>query len=177
MDAGLHSELEHLILSMAADNIKSGYAMRLQMSRMDGLRWSADSGSVYRVLRRLGKAGFLKELGKVGVPNRERIEYAITPTGRDELTKWAQSELTEQELTSLVDPVRLKARSFGHLSPSCRRATVALWIKQNAAYIRSLKRRFASAATEAQLADSSLLMLAKARQAWLKSLAKSLADG
>ena len=51
--AGPYSELEYLILAMVGEGVNSGYAMRKEMNRMRGGRWSAESGSVYRVRRRL----------------------------------------------------------------------------------------------------------------------------
>ena len=177
MDESLHSELEYLILAMAAEGIRSGYSMRVQMNRMDGLRWSAESGSVYRVLRRLKEAGHLHEIGKVGVPNRERTEYEVTPSGRKALTKWLTSELTGDELRTLVDPIRIRARYFGEVSMEAQRAAIEQWIKQNARFVRQLAKRVGKPQTIQERADASVLALAKARQAWLKSMLTSLADG
>ena len=55
--SGPYSELEYLILAMVGEGVNSGYAMRKRMNRMRGGRWSAESGSVYRVLRRLERDG------------------------------------------------------------------------------------------------------------------------
>lgn len=176
MVEALHSELEYLILAMAAEGIKSGYSMRVQMNAMDGLRWSAESGSVYRVLRRLKAAGHLKELGKVGVPNRERTEYEVTPSGRTALAQWLKSDLTLDELRMLVDPLRIRARYFSEIPLEDQRAALQRWIKQNARYVRQLAKRFGKPQSPHERAEAGLLALAKARQAWLKSLAASLAD-
>jgi DNA-binding PadR family transcriptional regulator len=69
--SGPYSELEYLILAMVGEGVCSGYAMRKEMNRMRGGRWSAESGSVYRVLRRLERDALLRELRKAGAPNRE----------------------------------------------------------------------------------------------------------
>jgi DNA-binding PadR family transcriptional regulator len=53
----LYSELEYLVLGMVGMGINSGYAIRKQMVEFRGGRWSAESGSVYRVLRRLLQDG------------------------------------------------------------------------------------------------------------------------
>lgn len=173
MDASHRSELEYLILAFISEGVASGYAMRLQMNQMDGLRWSAESGSVYRVLRRLVRLGLVIEAGKAGSPNRERTEHALTPGGRAALDAWARSPMSSQELTALIDPLRLKIRCFERLNASERKAAVATWIDQNRGVIRLMRRRCRNA-RETALAESNLLMLAKARHAWLKSIEKSL---
>lgn len=177
MNEALHSELEYLILAMAAEGIKSGYSMRVQMNRMDGLRWSAESGSVYRVLKRLTAAGHLAELGKAGVPNRERTEYEVTPSGLQVLRSWVTSDLTGDELRMLVDPVRIRARYFGEVPLEAQRSAIERWLKQNAKYMRQLTKRLGKPVTAQGRAEANVLALAKARQAWLKSMLTSLADG
>ncbi len=176
MEASHRSELEYLIMSFISEGVGSGYAMRLQMNHMDGLRWSAESGSVYRVLRRLVSQGLIVEAGKAGSPNRERTEHALTPAGRSALDAWARSPMATHELTALIDPLRLKIRCFGRLDASERRAAVTTWIDQNRGVIRLLRRRCRTSSSP-MLAESNLLMLAKARHAWLKSIQKSLANG
>lgn len=173
----LHSELEYLILSMVADGHRSGYAIRLQMNRMEGLRWSSESGSVYRVLRRLTSDGLIVETGKAGVPNRERTEYAITPNGRNALVDWAKADLTLEELALLIDPVRIKARILEMVPVEARRTAISRWMRQNAAYIRQLRKRYRAASSQREMADANTLALAKARQTWLKTMADLLANG
>ena len=85
---GPYSELEYLILAMVGAGVNSGYAMRKELNRMKGGRWSAESGSVYRVIRRLEAHGMLREERRVGVPNRERTEYSITDQGKSLLNSW-----------------------------------------------------------------------------------------
>src|SRR6266567_2472263 len=104
-NAGPYSELEYLILAMVGENINSGYAMRKEMNRMRGGRWSAESGSVYRVLRRLEVDNLVREARKVGVPNRERTEYELTPSGEITLNSWLTFAPDRSELAFMVDPI------------------------------------------------------------------------
>src|SRR6476646_3232412 len=104
--AGPYSELEYLILAMVGEGVNSGYAMRKEMNRMRGGRWSAESGSVYRVLRRLQADGLLSEARRVGVPNRERTEYELTKAGEALLNSWLTFPLDRSELVFLLDPIR-----------------------------------------------------------------------
>src|SRR5262249_51179080 len=107
--SGPYSELEYLILAMVGDGVNSGYAMRKRMNHMRGGRWSAESGSVYRVLRRLEGDGLVTEARKVGVPNRERTEYELTPHGDSTLTSWLTFPPDRSELGFLVDPLRTRS--------------------------------------------------------------------
>ena len=50
--SGPYSELEYLILAMVGEAVNSGYAMRKEMNRMRGGRWSAESGSAPRAVTR-----------------------------------------------------------------------------------------------------------------------------
>ncbi|HWD37374.1 MAG TPA: PadR family transcriptional regulator, partial [Fimbriimonas sp.] len=77
-----YNELEYLILALMGEGVSSGYAIRKTMNRMRGGRWSTESGSVYRVIRRLEKDDLIHEVRKAGVPNRERTEYELTGQGR-----------------------------------------------------------------------------------------------
>src|ERR1051325_1186132 len=115
---GPYSELEYLILAMVGENVNSGYAMRKEMNRMRGGRWSAESGSVYRVLRRLEKDELVREARRVGVPNRERTEYELTEAGQSTLQSWLAFPPDRQEFGYLVDPIRTRAYYLPRLKPA-----------------------------------------------------------
>lgn len=174
----LSSELEYLILAMVGEGINSGYAMRLEMQKMRGGRWSAESGSVYRVLRRLLSAGYLSETGRVGVPNRERTEYALTPSGQAAIRQWLSSPLGPEELELLVDPLRTRTFFLHRLMPAERSRAVKSWTLQNRRLIAELERSVEDpAAPSKSMAISNLLCLAKARQDWLKKLQSQTKQG
>src|SRR5579875_2806828 len=109
MTGGPYSELEFLILAMVGNGTNSGYAMRKQMNSWRGGRWSSESGSVYRVLRRLEKDGLVREARRVGVPNRERTEYELTDNGGTVLQSWLTFTPDRAEFSYLVDPIRTRA--------------------------------------------------------------------
>lgn len=88
--------------------MNSGYAIRKAMTKMKGSRWSSESGSVYRVLRRLESEGYVEITGKVGVPNRERTEYKITATGVKAMQEWVRLPPEPAEWGYLVDPIRTR---------------------------------------------------------------------
>lgn len=173
--SGPYSELEYLILAMVGDGISSGYAMRKEMNRMRGGRWSAESGSVYRVLRRLEKDNLLLEARKVGVPNRERTEYELTPQGEALLHSWLTFPPDRSELAFLVDPIRTRSYFLSRLRPAEQVRVVKTWLHESKHFIADLQRDFDSAASGKgcgvrEVAYTNLLYLAQARHEWLKKI-------
>lgn len=171
---GPYSELEYLILAMVGEGITSGYAMRKEMNKMRGGRWSAESGSVYRVLRRLELDGLVHEARKVGVPNRERTEYELTSEGVSQLTSWLTFPPDRAELAFLVDPIRARAYFLNRLRPSDQLRVVKNWLQESKLFVHDLERELQlSAATEdpiRHLSQQNLLFLAEARHEWLRKL-------
>ncbi len=168
------NELDFLVLALVARGVRSGYAMRVQMHRLRGLMWSAESGSVYRVLRRLTQGGLLTEIGQAGVKNRERTEYDITPAGRIALEAWLTGPITSEEVAMLSDPIRLRVTYFSLVDLATQRKALRTWLKQNAAFIEQIEQLMHGA--EPSPADANILALARARHAWLKSLLASTAN-
>jgi DNA-binding PadR family transcriptional regulator len=171
--SGPYSELEYLILAMVSEGRTSGYAMRKEMNRMKGGRWSSDSGSVYRVLRRLEQDRLLRETGRVGVPNRERTEYELTDQGEALLHSWLTFPPERTEFAFLVDPIRTRCYFLSKLKPAEQVRVVKTWMHENRQFTADLERDIASsAATDpiAIVAYENLLFLAEARQDWLKKL-------
>jgi len=175
---GPYSELEYLILAMVGENINSGYAMRKEMNRMRGGRWSAESGSVYRVLRRLEKDGLVSEARKVGVPNRERTEYELTPQGIAALQSWLTFPPDRNEISFLVDPMRTRAYFIARLKPADQTRVVKTWLQENKTFIQTLQREMEGMSLAAGLARGlayhNMLFLAQARHEWLKKLLGAL---
>src|SRR6476661_688782 len=138
--AGPYSELEYLILAMVGEGVNSGYAMRKEMNRMRGGRWSAESGSVYRVLRRLETDGLVNEARRVGVPNRERTEYELTPAGVALLNSWLTFPPDRTELAFLVDPLRTRCYFLFRLKPAEQIRVVKSWLQESKIFIQDLQR-------------------------------------
>ena len=172
MNGGPYSELEFLILAMIGNGISSGYAMRKQMTRMRGGRWSSESGSVYRVLRRLERDGLVSEARRVGVPNRERTEYDLTEQGTSVLRSWLTFPPDRHEFGYLVDPIRTRAYFIGRLKPSEQVRVVKSWMAENKSLIAEVEKDLAGGVRDPlqQAAFSNLLFLTEARQDWLKKM-------
>jgi|GEM_PF-966928 len=171
--SGPYSELEYLILAMVGDGINSGYAMRKEMNKMRGGRWSAESGSVYRVLRRLQEDGLLLEGRKVGVPNRERTEYDLTRSGDALLHSWLTFPPDRGELSFLVDPLRTRCYFLQRLKPQERVRVVKTWLQESKLYMADLQRDLDAVQTADPIRNAgyqNLMYLAQARHEWLKRL-------
>jgi hypothetical protein len=170
---GPFNELEYLILAMVGDGISSGYAMRKEMNRMRGGRWSSESGSVYRVLRRLEDAGLAEEACRAGVKNRERTEYRLTAQGEAVVTAWLTFSPERTELGFLVDPIRTRAYFLTRLKPAERIRVVKSWLAESKKFCEELERDLDETAFGIPIRDMAyhnLLYLSEARHAWLKKL-------
>ncbi len=171
--SGPYSELEYLILAMVGEGINSGYAMRKEMNKMRGGRWSAESGSVYRVLRRLERDHLLSEARKVGVPNRERTEYELSRTGEALLHSWLTFPPDRGEMAFLVDPLRTRCYFLSRLKPNERVRVVKSWMQESKQFIADLQRDLDVSTTPDPIRNvgyQNLMYLAQARHEWLKRL-------
>ena len=170
--AGPYSELEYLILAMVGEGVNSGYAMRKEMNRMRGGRWSAESGSVYRVLRRLEADGLVSLARKVGVPNRERTEYELTRAGEALLNSWLTFPPDRSELGFLVDPIRTRSYFLPRLSHAEQGRVLKTWMQENRRFVEDLEREIVVVGDNPlrRVAYQNLLFLAQARQEWLKRM-------
>lgn len=174
-----YSELEYLILAMVGEGVNSGYAMRKEMNRMRGGRWSAESGSVYRVLRRLQNDELVLQARKVGVKNRERTEYELTPQGEALLTTWLTFPPDRAEMAFLVDPLRTRCYFLFRLKPAEQIRVVKSWLQENKAFIQELQRDLDLIASKTAsgprvVAYQNLLHLGQARHEWLRKLLASI---
>jgi len=173
MNGGPYSELEFLILALVGEGVSSGYAMRKQMTKMRGGRWSSESGSVYRVLRRLERDDLVTEARRVGVPNRERTEYELTTQGVAVLQSWLTFPPDRQEFGYLVDPIRTRAYFITRLKPAEQTRVVKGWIAESKTFVAEMEREIAGAKVPDPVraaAYTNLLYLAQARHDWLKKL-------
>ena len=171
---GPSSELEYLILAMVGEGVNSGYAMRKEMNRMRGGRWSAESGSVYRVLRRLEQDGLVREARRVGVPNRERTEYDLTPPGTSLLQSWLSFPPDRAEMAYMIDPLRTRAYFLARLKPTDQSRVVKNWLQESKQFVHDLERDLQLSSPNEDpvrhLAQQNLLYLAEARHEWIRKL-------
>lgn len=172
------SELEYLVMAMIATGVNSGYAMRKHMDRMRGGRWSTESGSIYRALKRLEADRFIEQKGKAGSPNRQRTEYRLTEAGQADFGLWMRNAMPADELERLDDPVRSRAYFLPLLTFAEREQVVKSWISGTKNLIEGIKyeieRRTGQEGPLEVFALDGYLAVAEARLDWLERLVPNL---
>jgi DNA-binding PadR family transcriptional regulator len=147
------------------------------MTLMRGGRWSTESGSIYRALRRLEVDELLVAVREPSYA-RARKEYALTAAGEATLKEWLTNTPDRQDFAFLPDPIRSRAYFLSRLTQREQMRTVEVWLRSS----RDLLREFAAPPEEScfekdlkELAQSNLHHLALARHAWLEMLRRRLA--
>jgi DNA-binding PadR family transcriptional regulator len=172
-----YSELECLVLGLVALGATNGYAMRKTMQGMWGNRWSVESGSIYRALRRLETDELVRVAGRSGVPNRQRIEYTLTRAGEVVLHSWLGRVPASEEFLQISDSIRTRSFFLDLLPLADRMQTVRAWASENRSLLRELRRRVEEE-PESELkrcsALTALTLQVEARQEWLRKLLDAL---
>ena len=85
--------LHHALLSLLADGESYGYELKGAFERSVGPRWGAlNIGHLYQVLDRLKRDGQVEVVRAERRPPRpDRLIYAITDAGREELERWLRT--------------------------------------------------------------------------------------
>jgi DNA-binding PadR family transcriptional regulator len=104
--------LEHAILVSLTERAGSGYELARRFDRSIGYFWPATHQQIYRVLRRMDEAGWVKhtEIAQDGRPDKK--VYRVAAAGRAELTRW----LAEPEDPAVLRDglgVKLRGASLG----------------------------------------------------------------
>ena len=104
--------LEHAILVSLTERAGSGYELARRFDRSIGYFWPATHQQIYRVLRRMDEAGWVKhtEIAQDGRPDKK--VYRVAAAGRAELSRW----LAEPEDPAVLRDglgVKLRGASLG----------------------------------------------------------------
>jgi DNA-binding PadR family transcriptional regulator len=85
--------LHHALLSLLADGESYGYELKGAFERSVGPQWGAlNIGHLYQVLDRLKRDALIAEARAEPQPRRpDRLIYAITPAGHEELRRWLRT--------------------------------------------------------------------------------------
>jgi DNA-binding PadR family transcriptional regulator len=85
--------LHHAILSQLAGGESYGYELKRAFERSVGPQWGAlNIGHLYQVLDRLKRDRLVEVVRAEPQPRRpDRLIYAITPAGSEELDRWLQT--------------------------------------------------------------------------------------
>ncbi|TDD18673.1 PadR family transcriptional regulator [Kribbella turkmenica] len=104
--------LEHAILVSLTERAGSGYELARRFDRSIGYFWPATHQQIYRVLRRMHDAGWVRhtEIAQDGRPDKK--VYRVSAAGKAELARW----LAEPEDPAVLRDglgVKLRGASLG----------------------------------------------------------------
>jgi len=89
---------EPCILFLVSQKSSYGYDIKKKMS--DDCLCDVNVGNLYRALARMQKSGFITKSKVKGTLGPSRIEYSITPKGKEYLASWIVSLEKQQEAIS-----------------------------------------------------------------------------
>jgi DNA-binding PadR family transcriptional regulator len=78
---------EALILGVLLSGPKHGYQLALEIEEMSDGTFSFNHGTLYPILHRLEKDGYIKGTWDKGAPRRKRKIYTVTRAGRRHVTE------------------------------------------------------------------------------------------
>jgi DNA-binding PadR family transcriptional regulator len=104
--------LDHAILVSLTERAGSGYELARRFDRSIGYFWPATHQQIYRVLRRMGDAGWVThtDVAQDGRPDKK--VYEVSEAGRGELTRWL-AEPVEPAILRDGLGVKLRGASLG----------------------------------------------------------------
>lgn len=104
--------LEHAILVSLSEQSGSGYELARRFDRSIGFFWSATHQQIYRVLKRMDDAGWVRgeSIAQDGRPDKK--VYRVSSAGRAELARWI-AEPTEPAHLRNELAVKIRGASYG----------------------------------------------------------------
>ena len=118
MQYGL-TELEGAVLSeIHHRGAVTAFKVRKAFQDSPSIEWSGSSGAVYPAIRRLTESGLIQE--KLMAQARKVNHLSLTPLGIDSLNQWVAEPRRAASVG--LDPFRLRAGLWDHLSPEARKA-------------------------------------------------------
>jgi DNA-binding PadR family transcriptional regulator len=101
----------------------SAYDVRRIMLDSPSTQWSASTGAIYPLVRKLERTGLIRSKSE-RAGRRERKAYAVTPAGVRVLRAWVGPPVSREAVSVSYDPLRTRARFLGVLLAGQRR----VWI-------------------------------------------------
>lgn len=167
------NEFDGFVLAAIREGAHSGYAIRLRLDAFGVPRWSSESGSSYRVLRRLESQNLVRISGKAGVPNRQRTEYVLTQQGEQAFLDWMVSGPFEV-IDGMSDITTYRAEFLPQIPLPQRKNIIKGWLRATQHLVRALKARDGKGEFAERMVLANYLEHTKARERWLKMLLKEV---
>ena len=107
--------LEHAIMVSLTEHPASGYDLARRFERSIGFFWGATHQQIYRVLKRMGDAGWVEveAVEQEGRPDKK--VYTVTPRGHEELRHWLAAPTDPAPMRSEL-AVKLRGASLGDIT-------------------------------------------------------------
>jgi len=102
------TDLEYAVLGFISFEPQSGYSLISHFEVSMSIRWSASPGSIYPMLKRLEKSGYIAGELDVVHETRPRKMYELTPKGQEVLDAWMRAVPTNQNVAEGRDVMMLK---------------------------------------------------------------------
>jgi DNA-binding PadR family transcriptional regulator len=114
------SELEGAVLGvLLVRGPVTPYAVRAEFDRSRSSHWSASTGAIYPVIRRLERHGLITTERRMH-GRRASTRCRLHPTGRRALRRWIGPPLPEWAAAATFDPVRTRISFLAALPPRAR---------------------------------------------------------
>ncbi len=156
----------------------TAYAVRQEFLASSSSYWTASTGAIYPLLRRLEEGGLIRAAEEEWGTKGKRA-FSITPKGVTALQEWIGPPLEQWTGQPTFDPVRTRLSFLGALTPARRRKFVAEARENVEAAMVRLEERIASLDRDAEPFEYLVLLGTReelrGRKRWLAEVAKALA--
>lgn len=102
----------------------TAYVVRQEFLASESSYWTASTGAIYPVLRRLEAGGLIRAAEHAWGTGRKK-EFTVTPKGLTALQEWIGPPLEAWTGLPTFDPIRTRLSFFGALTPAKRRRFIA----------------------------------------------------
>jgi DNA-binding PadR family transcriptional regulator len=113
--------LEHALLGLAAEEERTGYALRRVFETTPMGHYGGSPGAIYPALRRLERRRLVVGRRAPGRRGRGARVFAATPAGRRAVADWAAAPVTREDAVWRADELLLR---FAFLDPEGDDATL-----------------------------------------------------
>ncbi len=174
------SELEGAVLGLLfLRGPVTPYAVKVEFDRSRSSHWSASTGAIYPVIRRLERRGLIMTERRMQ-GRRASLRCRLGPAGRRALRRWIGPPLPEWAAAVTFDPVRTRVSFLAALPAGARRRLLLeaeSRIARELVAIRRLRRQQEASGDRWEgLATLGAVYEMRMRLAWVRAVQKAVAD-
>ena len=174
------TELEGGVLGMiAVKGPCTPYAVRREFLGSPSQYWSASSGAIYPLIRRLARRGLIHVREKTEDSRRGNL-YVLTAAGSRTLKNWLATLDSPAAISVPPDPVRNRIAFFAVLDPARRKALLARAVRKMSSHLSRVQayteRVKANKDTGEYWIRVGAQRMLEARLQWLQDVARSQGD-